>query len=653
MANLLPPVIATLIADTKEYMAKMSEAQTKMTEFGTTTELTSAKLTKFAGKAATAITGLGVAMIGYGVDSALKFQESLRQIENQSNLTGSQVQALGRTIMDLSNQTAISTSDLSGAALIIAQAGVKGAQATNLLTDASKAAVITNASVIDTTKALISAQTLQIAKGMDLNTLTGVLVAGSKTYVGGLQAEEAMLSGRVGVALSNYGLKLKDIISIGSTFAGVSLPTRSIVSFTAGLNNLLKPTTDAKGKLTTYDKSLQRLGLSQTKLAADFRNGNLIGMFQQINDAAKKGGGPLSNYVNTVFGTSGGGAASVIIKNLQKYIDTQKNLTGKGAGSLAESFGLATNELPFKLKQLKTEAKNALTGIGLFFLPTITDLAHWAENAIKFFQKHPLIKTIADDAAISVFVGAILFKLGQGLGSIVKSIRGAYQSITGTTSAAIAETQGATQITLLTEIAANTAIMAGTGATGAAAGAAKLILPTAAEAGTVGAGIAAGMEGAVLGSAGVGAVIGEAIAGGFLIAIAAGGAVYISQLLNKVPGALAKLNDMLKGLNPLGQSPEPTPPTPTKPSKPKPKRSMVNVDTSESIPGAPGQASGLMNLTYSITKNQKAALDAYFKSHHLAETQNGVGTTAYNNALTHFVQQDFKGNYSVTVNIKG
>jgi len=465
MANLLPPVIATLIADTKEYMSKMSEAQTKMGEFGTTTELTSAKLTKFAGKAATAITGLGVAIIGYGIDSALKFQESLRQIENQSNLTGSQVQALGRTIMDLSNQTAISTTDLSGAALIIAQAGVKGAQATNLLTDASKAAVITNASVIDTTKALISAQTLQIAKGMDLNTLTGVLVAGSKTYVGGLQAEEAMLSGRVGVALSNYGLKLKDIISIGSTFAGVSLPTRSIVSFTSGLNNLLKPTTDAKGKLTTYDKSLQRLGLSQTKLAADFRNGNLIGMFQQINDAAKKGGGPLSNYVNAVFGASGGGAASVIIKNLQKYIDTQKNLTGKGAGSLAESFGLATNELPFKLKQLKTEAKNALTGIGLFFLPTITDLAHWAENAIKFFQKHPLIKTIADDAAISVFVGAILFKLGQGLGSVVKSIRGVYQSITGTSSAAIAETQGTTQISLLTEIAANTALMAGTSAT--------------------------------------------------------------------------------------------------------------------------------------------------------------------------------------------
>ena len=611
MANLLPPVIATLIADTKEYMSKMSEAQTKMGEFGTTTELTSAKLTKFAGKAATAITGLGVAIIGYGIDSALKFQESLRQIENQSNLTGSQVQALGRTIMDLSNQTAISTTDLSGAALIIAQAGVKGAQATNLLTDASKAAVITNASVIDTTKALISAQTLQIAKGMDLNTLTGVLVAGSKTYVGGLQAEEAMLSGRVGVALSNYGLKLKDIISIGSTFAGVSLPTRSIVSFTAGLNNLLKPTTDAKGKLTSYDKSLQRLGLSQTKLAADFRNGNLIGMFQQINDAAKKGGGPLSNYVNTVFGTSGGGAASVIIKNLQKYIDTQKNLSGKGAGSLAESFGLATSELPFKLKQLKTEAKNALTGIGLFFLPTITDLAHWAENAIKFFQKHPLIKTIADDAAISVFVGAILFKLGQGLGSVVKSIRGVYQSITGTSSAAIAETQGTTQISLLTEIAANTALIAGTSSTTATETAALV---------------------AEDGAKGIAALTTYLPMIALILATAFG---LKKLIVDPVSKALSNVkNDISGGYG-----------IPDKNLMPAPKGSGGYTTVT-----AKGNGTW---TNYQLTVQQKQAIDSYFASHHLSETdKSGYATQAFVAALANMQQADYNKKYTVVVRVK-
>ena len=34
MAGLLPPVVATLLADTREYMAKMTEAEGKMNEFG-------------------------------------------------------------------------------------------------------------------------------------------------------------------------------------------------------------------------------------------------------------------------------------------------------------------------------------------------------------------------------------------------------------------------------------------------------------------------------------------------------------------------------------------------------------------------------------------------------------------------------------------
>ena len=36
--GLLNPVIATLLADTKEYMAKMNEADAKMNKFGKTAE---------------------------------------------------------------------------------------------------------------------------------------------------------------------------------------------------------------------------------------------------------------------------------------------------------------------------------------------------------------------------------------------------------------------------------------------------------------------------------------------------------------------------------------------------------------------------------------------------------------------------------------
>ena len=62
-----------------------------------------------------------------------------------------------------------------------------------------------------------------------------------------------------------------------------------------------------------------------------------------------------------------------------------------------------------------------------------------------------------------------------------------------------------------------------------------------------------------------------------------------------------------------------------------------------------------------ITAAQKAALDAYFKEHHLAEYQTvelqGGGTErdstkAFHDALQNFVQQDYNKNFTVTVNIK-
>ncbi|MDE1828482.1 MAG: hypothetical protein KGH65_04960 [Candidatus Micrarchaeota archaeon] len=465
---LLPPVVATLLADTKEYSAKMDQAQAKMDAFGKSADGAGGKFSSFANKASNAVIGVGVAFAGYAIDKAYKFQEALDQIQRQTGLTSGQMQVLKTSILSISDQTATSTSDLANASLTIEQAGIRGAKGMTLLRDAAKAAVITNSDVISTTQALIAAQSLQIARGMDVTKLTGILVAGSKQFVGGLAAEEAMLQGRVGVALANYGLHLKDVIGLGAVFAKVHLPSRSIASFTTGLANLEKPLTTTKGKLTTYAQNLEKVGLSQTKLAADLKTGNIVGLLDQISRAAQRGGGPLSQYVNAVFGSGGGSAASVLIKNLQTVKDTVKSISGAGAGSLQTSFGLSTQQLGFKMKELRTQFDNAMTGAGLILLPTVTMVANWAEGVVRYFDEHPLVRKIASDAAIATFAAAVAYKIGKGLIAIVNTIRG----VTGSLGMAKQITQGETQITLLGTIAENTGIMAGKSGLGAGAGAA-------------------------------------------------------------------------------------------------------------------------------------------------------------------------------------
>ena len=426
MAGLLPPVVATLIADTKEYTAKMTEAQAKMGEFGAASESSAGMFGLSASTIAIGAVGVATAVGVYAVESAYKFQEGLDKIKNQAGLTTLQMEELGKSIRNISVTTGVSTSELETAALTVEQAGIHGAAATKLLTDAAKAAVITNASVADTTKAIVAAQTLQISKGMEVDKLTGILIAGSKGFVGGLAAEEQMLQGRVGVALANYGLSLKQIIPLGQIFAKVALPTRSIAAFANGLGNLQKSTKDSKGNLTTYAKGLEAVGLSQEKLARDLRVGNIVGVITQLKQAAIETGEPLSVITKAVFGT-GGGSASVLVKNLNDLAAAQKNLSGAGAGSLKTGWSNVTTQLGPQIKILQAQVQDLVLSLGQILLPKVLVGVQWANKFItdtkKFFDTHPIVmKAVAEVFKVSFGpLGDVLKALGWVANHIIPS----------------------------------------------------------------------------------------------------------------------------------------------------------------------------------------------------------------------------------------
>jgi len=96
----LSKVIVTLFAETKEYMEKMDKAESKMLGFGKSADVASSKTQAFANKASTAMIGFGIAAVGYGVDAAMKLNEALDAVKNQSNLTDVQIEKLRGHIID-------------------------------------------------------------------------------------------------------------------------------------------------------------------------------------------------------------------------------------------------------------------------------------------------------------------------------------------------------------------------------------------------------------------------------------------------------------------------------------------------------------------------------------------------------------------------
>ena len=624
MGGLLPPVIATLIADTKQYTAEITGAEANMTKFGVASETTGAKMTAFGKKATTAVAGFGIAMVAYGVDKALKYTKALDDIQNQAGASASELDYLKGVILTVSSQTAISSDQIAGAFLQVEKAGIRGKAAYNLVDNAAKAAAITGGDVAAIATTIVAAQSLQITKGQSVAQVTDTLVKANQNHIGSLDNLVSLLKGRVGGALAAYGINLGEAASVAdiASKAGYN-NARSMTTLATGLGKVENPT-------KAQTKALAAFGINAEDLARKARTPGtgLIDTLKSLEVQSQKTGIPLEKLVTATFGAGAVGLVSALAKQFPALATLNTSLQSSSAKGLDTAFGITSKQLNFKIAQIKTQFENALTGIGLVFLPTLTDLANWSANAVKFFKKHPLMQTIATDSAISLFVGAILFKLGQGISGVVKSIRSVYQTITKTSSDVIAKTQGATQISLLTEIAANTLAMSG-------------------ELGVVSteAGLIAGTSATTATEAGI-----IAAEGGFSktallqylpeIALILGTAFGLKNfIVDPVKKALQEIKDTMPG----GSNGQPVVIPGVKPPKTIPKTTLYPYAGQ----GMPGPYTAMAQ----VTPQQYAAISQYLTKHNISMTSD-TGIKDFNNALNNFSKQDLKGNYSVVVNVK-
>lgn len=452
--GMLNPVIATLLADTKEYMAKMNEADEKMHKFGKTAEESGGKFHKFANTASNAVIGVGAAITGYAIDQALKFNEVLDNIQNQSGASAEEVDRLKTSIINVSNETAISSDKIGNAFLQVEKAGIRGASAYKLVDAAAKTAAITGGDVVSTTQTLIGIQRLQIARGMSVAQVGDLMVNANKMHVGSLESLTGVLTGKVGGALAATGMNLAEIASISGVASAAGYGTaKSYVALATGLQKIENPTASSA-------KQLKALGLNADVLAQTARKPGtgLVDVLKMLEVQSHRTGIPMNTLIKDTFGTASVGMVQTLANNINKVSDANKKLQQSSGADLSIKFGLTSQQLNFKLKQLETQSKNALTGFGLMLLPDVTAVANFAQGAVKYFQKHPLVQKIASDAALTLFGASLAFKVAQaigkipGLGTLLGKIPGLGSLFKSTDTA------------LLTEIAANTAATATEGA---------------------------------------------------------------------------------------------------------------------------------------------------------------------------------------------
>lgn len=425
-------VTAVLLADTKEYSAKMDEAAAKMEALGGVADTTGGKFTNFANKASTLIIGAGLAIGAVGVDLAIKFQTALDQVQNTTNATAATIDKISKSATNLSNVTTSSATEIVQAYGAVEAAGYGWAKAEDTVTAAAKLAQITQQSVLTVSQALVATQALGLSRGMSAAKVADILTIALKGNEQGLTGVTSLLQGKVGAAFAGYHQSLGEALVVANEFSqGQFTNSRAIsavIQKIGALQGPLKTTTDTNGELSVSTASwvdaLNNVGLNALKTRAAFAGPDgLINGLQYLKTTADGSLPKLEQYLTAIGGSAGVGPLTLLINHLGQA-KTLIDQTGKASGQgLNTAFNLSQKDIDNQMEELKNKAENVLRGVGMFLLPDVKDLANWTDDTFKYFQAHPLVSKIASDSAIGLFGAAVAYKIGKGLVSAVQGIK--------------------------------------------------------------------------------------------------------------------------------------------------------------------------------------------------------------------------------------
>ena len=521
-------VVVRLVADMKEFQAKMGEAGHTVKEFGKEADTMGGKWKAIGSKLSTGVLmGVGGALV-YGTEQAYKFNESLDAIVNQSGATVEEVDKLRGKIIEVSNATGYSAESLSGAALQIEKAGFRGKAAYDLLSNAAMAARITGGQVADVTKTIIGVQTLQIAKGESVAQITATLVEANKMHLGSLDSLTTALTGKVGAALTAYGVNLNEAAAVAgiASKAGIT-NARSMVSLANSLGAIQNPT-------KAQDLALKSLGLSSANLTKEMHKPDgLIEVMKTLAETAKRTGKPVSEVAAAVFGKAGAGTATVLINNIKDLSSAYNTLAGSNPTTLQAQFQETMKQLGPQLQKAGTNLNNALLNVGQAILPAVSKIAGWVAS---------FAGAINSNATLRQVLGGTLFAAAAL--SVAVKLKSAFDAVKGLF-------KGSAEVANTIATDANTAALEANTIAQGGRGVGSNIVPKVVETVTTGTSVAEGVGSAV--TEGVTAVATTAVVGAYALALekilmAAGGASNIANAPDfKKPWGAAGMMPQLKG----------------------------------------------------------------------------------------------------------
>ena len=348
-----------------------------------------------------------------GVKMALDLEKSFATIENLVGITGKALDDFKGSVKGVSSATGQSQQELSEALFTVASAGLRGAQATEVLERAAKASTIGLGETKSIAQALTGVLQAYSKEGLTAAQATDTLTAIVRE--GNLEAESlAPTLGRIVGIGAQLGISFEELGANIATFTRLGVPAEeAVVGLRGIMTTFLKPSSQAKTALAemglTADDLREKVGKEGLQSTLAF----LMQQFEGNSDAMTAVFGNV-RALSAVLGTAGaqGEAYAEVLHNIEN-----------ATGIVDDGFENVSKTAGFKLNKSLNELRNVGLELGATLLPMVTKVAKFVQQALQNFNELSN-KTKTQIVAVIALVaagGPILSALGV-LSGIIAAI---------------------------------------------------------------------------------------------------------------------------------------------------------------------------------------------------------------------------------------
>ena len=413
--GLLPPVVATLVADIHQFSAEMDKAKAQMSAVGTSG---GSMMNKIGAGVALAAVGVAVASVKMASD----FQTQMTRLYTAAGAPEAAVKAATNQVLALGNSVGYSGTQIAEALYHPVSAGLDLATSLQVVKYAAQEAQISGASLDDTTYSLSSVMkafnlpATQAANTMaQLNAIVGQGDMHFQDFNVSIK-NWAPTAAQMGISVTSMGAALAYLTDRGnsaeeaSTRVTMGLTMMATPSKQAAklLEGLGVASADVSASSDAMTSVLKKAGITQNELAADLAKPDGIYVaLQHLKNALVVAGVAGTEADSTLSKIFGGGRSDKAILSLMQNLDGLKTKfediqSAASPDKFASAWQQTQATFAYQLKATGAEVENLAIKFGTILIPIIQGAAHW------FNQNQWAVEALA--AAVGVVLVASLVK---------------------------------------------------------------------------------------------------------------------------------------------------------------------------------------------------------------------------------------------------